>query len=197
MRSRPRARRRPRESECFTIGLTEQKNCRTNGGLCRYRTPMHRGRARRRGRERFPNFGIWDYSYQTTANVWSFFDEDVNINPFMGSGAVGTMIDDFRNQQGNGARLCFRLHALSECLPNYLDESGHHLPGLIPVVNQGSFHEGLVVLLGDFLVGDPDVTIHHFRVGFVLGHEVGSIDGLLALGNGILVDGVVHFTFLH
>ena len=43
------------ESECFTIGLTEQNNCRTNGGLCRHRTPMHR----RRGRARFPNFGIW------------------------------------------------------------------------------------------------------------------------------------------
>jgi gluconate 2-dehydrogenase alpha chain len=36
-----------------------------------------------------------NYSYQTTSNVWSFFDEDVNLNPFMGSGAVGTMIDDF------------------------------------------------------------------------------------------------------
>ena len=36
-----------------------------------------------------------NYSYQTTSNVWSFFDEDVNINPFMGSGAIGTMIDDF------------------------------------------------------------------------------------------------------
>jgi gluconate 2-dehydrogenase alpha chain len=36
-----------------------------------------------------------NYSYQTTSNVWNFFDEDVNINPFMGSGAVGTMIDDF------------------------------------------------------------------------------------------------------
>src|SRR6516164_1114193 len=50
----PRTRRRPRsrESECFTIGLTEQNRCRTNGGLCRHRTPMHRGRARRRGRER-------------------------------------------------------------------------------------------------------------------------------------------------
>jgi hypothetical protein len=30
------------------IRITEQKNCRTNGGLCRHRTPMHRGRARRR-----------------------------------------------------------------------------------------------------------------------------------------------------
>jgi gluconate 2-dehydrogenase alpha chain len=36
-----------------------------------------------------------NYSYQTTSNVWSFFDEDVYINPFMGSGAIGTMIDDF------------------------------------------------------------------------------------------------------
>jgi gluconate 2-dehydrogenase alpha chain len=36
-----------------------------------------------------------NYSYQTIANVWSYFEEDVNINPFMGSGAIGTMIDDF------------------------------------------------------------------------------------------------------
>ena len=48
-----------RESECFTIRLTEQNNCTDNRGLSRHRTPMHRGRARRRGRERFPNFGIW------------------------------------------------------------------------------------------------------------------------------------------
>jgi hypothetical protein len=62
---------------------------------------------------------------------------------------------------------------------------------------EDSFHEGLVVLLGDFLVRNPDVTVHDFRVGFMLGHEVGSIDGLLALRNGILVNGVVQFTLLH
>jgi gluconate 2-dehydrogenase alpha chain len=35
------------------------------------------------------------YTYQTVSDVWSYFDQDVNINPFMGSGAIGTMIDDF------------------------------------------------------------------------------------------------------
>jgi hypothetical protein len=60
---------RPRESECFTIGLTEQKNCRTNGGLCRHRTPMHRERGRRRGRKRFSNFGIWVKSASSSSRV--------------------------------------------------------------------------------------------------------------------------------
>jgi hypothetical protein len=46
------------ESECFTIELTEQNNFRINGGLCRQRTPMHRGRARRRGRARLSEFGL-------------------------------------------------------------------------------------------------------------------------------------------
>jgi hypothetical protein len=62
---------------------------------------------------------------------------------------------------------------------------------------EGSFHEGLVVLLGDFLVGNPDVTVHHVRGGLVLGHKVGGVDGLRALGDGILVDGVVQFTLVH
>jgi gluconate 2-dehydrogenase alpha chain len=35
------------------------------------------------------------YSYQTTAGVNVFFDEGVNINPFMRSGASGTTIADF------------------------------------------------------------------------------------------------------
>ncbi len=35
------------------------------------------------------------YAYQTRSNVQVFFDESVNINPFMRSGANGTMISDF------------------------------------------------------------------------------------------------------
>jgi gluconate 2-dehydrogenase alpha chain len=36
-----------------------------------------------------------NYAYQTMGNVQVFFDESVNINPFMRSGANGTMIADF------------------------------------------------------------------------------------------------------
>ncbi len=36
-----------------------------------------------------------NYAYQTTSGGQVFYDENVNINPFMASGANGTMIDDF------------------------------------------------------------------------------------------------------
>jgi gluconate 2-dehydrogenase alpha chain len=36
-----------------------------------------------------------NYSYQTTASVAAFFDRDTIINPFMASGASGTVINDF------------------------------------------------------------------------------------------------------
>src|SRR5271169_5407610 len=54
-----------------------------------------------------------------------------------------------------------------------------------------SLHESLVVLLGDFLVGYPDDTVHHFRVGFLLDHQIGGIDSLITLANRILEHGVV------
>jgi len=36
-----------------------------------------------------------NYAYQTTSSVNVFYDESVNINPFMRSGACGTVISDF------------------------------------------------------------------------------------------------------
>src|SRR6266446_10956962 len=36
-----------------------------------------------------------NYSYQTTGGAIIFMDDSININPFMASGACGTMIDDF------------------------------------------------------------------------------------------------------
>ena len=36
-----------------------------------------------------------NYAYQTMSSVTVFYDRDVNINPFMGAGALGTVIDDF------------------------------------------------------------------------------------------------------
>jgi gluconate 2-dehydrogenase alpha chain len=36
-----------------------------------------------------------NYAYQTLSSVSVFYDESVNINPFMASGANGTVIDDF------------------------------------------------------------------------------------------------------
>jgi hypothetical protein len=62
--------------------------------------------------------------------------------------------------------------------------------------SENSFHEGLVVLLGDFLVGNPDFIVHHFETGFFLDQQIGCIDGL-ALRNGILEHRVVQFTFVY
>ena len=36
-----------------------------------------------------------NYAYQTMSSATAFFDDSVNINPFMASGASGTMINDF------------------------------------------------------------------------------------------------------
>lgn len=36
-----------------------------------------------------------NYAYQTMSNATVFFDESVNINPFMASGASGTLINDY------------------------------------------------------------------------------------------------------
>jgi gluconate 2-dehydrogenase alpha chain len=36
-----------------------------------------------------------NYSYQTVSSVAAFFDDDVIVNPFMASGASGTVINDF------------------------------------------------------------------------------------------------------
>ena len=36
-----------------------------------------------------------NYAYQMQNDVWAFFDEDKHMNPFMGAGGSGTLIDDF------------------------------------------------------------------------------------------------------
>lgn len=36
-----------------------------------------------------------NYAYQTVGSAYAFFDESVNINPFMAAGASGTVINDF------------------------------------------------------------------------------------------------------
>ncbi|MBV8030828.1 MAG: GMC family oxidoreductase [Betaproteobacteria bacterium] len=48
-----------------------------------------------------------NYSYQTTSGVNVFFDEKVNINPFMRSGACGTVIADFVSDNFDHAKLGF------------------------------------------------------------------------------------------
>jgi gluconate 2-dehydrogenase alpha chain len=48
-----------------------------------------------------------NYAYQTMSTVASFFDEDVNINPFMASGASGTLINDFAGDNFDHAGLGF------------------------------------------------------------------------------------------
>jgi gluconate 2-dehydrogenase alpha chain len=48
-----------------------------------------------------------NYSYQTTSGVQVFYDENVNINPFMRSGACGTIIADFVADNYDHAKLGF------------------------------------------------------------------------------------------
>ncbi len=48
-----------------------------------------------------------NYTYQTMASVNVFYPEDVNINPFMGAGALGTAIDDFNGDNFDHAGLGF------------------------------------------------------------------------------------------
>lgn len=47
------------------------------------------------------------YTYQTMASVNVFFGEDVRINPFMGAGALGTVIDDFNGDNFDHSGLGF------------------------------------------------------------------------------------------
>jgi gluconate 2-dehydrogenase alpha chain len=48
-----------------------------------------------------------NYAYQTMASVNVFFDESININPFMGAGALGTVIDDFNGDNFDHSGLGF------------------------------------------------------------------------------------------
>jgi len=48
-----------------------------------------------------------NYTYQTTSGVQVFYDESVNINPFMRSGACGTVIADFVADNFDHAKLGF------------------------------------------------------------------------------------------
>jgi gluconate 2-dehydrogenase alpha chain len=48
-----------------------------------------------------------NYCYQTTSAVQVFYDEHVNINPFMRSGANGTVIADFASDNFDHAKLGF------------------------------------------------------------------------------------------
>ena len=46
-----------------------------------------------------------NYSYQTVGGPTVFMDESININPFMSSGAPGTMIDDFSGDNFDHANM--------------------------------------------------------------------------------------------
>lgn len=48
-----------------------------------------------------------NYSYQTMASVNVFYPETVNINPFMGAGALGTAIDDYNGDNFDHGGLGF------------------------------------------------------------------------------------------
>jgi gluconate 2-dehydrogenase alpha chain len=48
-----------------------------------------------------------NYTYQTTGGPTVFMDEGININPFMASGANGTMIDDFSGDNFDHSQLGF------------------------------------------------------------------------------------------
>jgi gluconate 2-dehydrogenase alpha chain len=48
-----------------------------------------------------------NYTYQTTGGATVFMDESINVNPFMASGANGTMIDDFGGDNFDHSQLGF------------------------------------------------------------------------------------------
>ncbi|MGD9616548.1 MAG: GMC family oxidoreductase [Alphaproteobacteria bacterium] len=48
-----------------------------------------------------------NYTYQTQAAVTVFYPESININPFMGAGALGTMIDNFNGDNFDHTGLGF------------------------------------------------------------------------------------------
>ena len=48
-----------------------------------------------------------NYAYQTLAGVDMFFDDSVEVNPFMGAGALGMVIDDFNGDNFDHAGLGF------------------------------------------------------------------------------------------
>jgi gluconate 2-dehydrogenase alpha chain len=48
-----------------------------------------------------------NYAYQTMSTVASFFDDDIIINPFMASGASGTLINDFAGDNFDHSGLGF------------------------------------------------------------------------------------------
>jgi gluconate 2-dehydrogenase alpha chain len=48
-----------------------------------------------------------NYTYQTTGGATVFMDESINVNPFMSSGAPGTMIDDFGGDNFDHSQLGF------------------------------------------------------------------------------------------
>jgi gluconate 2-dehydrogenase alpha chain len=48
-----------------------------------------------------------NYCYQTMSAVTLYYDEDVNLNQFMGAGALGTAIDDFAGDNYDHSKLGF------------------------------------------------------------------------------------------
>jgi gluconate 2-dehydrogenase alpha chain len=48
-----------------------------------------------------------NYAYQTMSSVTVFYGQDVNINPFMGAGALGTVIDDFNGDNFDHSKAGF------------------------------------------------------------------------------------------
>jgi len=48
-----------------------------------------------------------NYSYQTMSSLSVFYDQDRNINPFMGAGALGTAIDDYNGDNFDHTGLGF------------------------------------------------------------------------------------------
>jgi gluconate 2-dehydrogenase alpha chain len=60
-----------------------------------------------------------NYAYQTTSGVTVFYDQSVNINPFMRSGACGTVISDFVSDNFDHGPLGFIGGAyIGEIMPN-------------------------------------------------------------------------------
>ncbi len=84
------------------------------------------------------------YAYQTMAAVNVFYPESIRINPFMGAGALGTVIDDYNGDNADHSGLGFVGGGIFRPAPRALARSStiRCLPALRAGVSRGSRRYG-------------------------------------------------------